>query len=156
MSTTCPGRVIPTSSEATATGGDPSGSVVREEGRLGTCVGGGGLGTRLKDAASFCCLVEGRLRFVGVQILHVGIGYLACIVVYHPSSSLSTPLPLYPPPPVNYLIIECLERYYYFYGADFKVECPVGSGKMLNLLQVSQEICHRVTGLFVPDEDGKR
>lgn len=57
---------------------------------------------------------------------------------------------------VNYLIIECLERYYYFYGADFKVECPVGSGKMLNLLQVSQEICHRVTGLFVPDEDGKR
>ena len=44
---------------------------------------------------------------------------------------------------VNFLIIETLERYYYFYGDDLKVECPTGSGKMKNLLEVSQELCRR-------------
>ena len=45
--------------------------------------------------------------------------------------------------PVNFLIIETLERYYYFYGDELKVECPMRSGTMMNLLQVSQEICRR-------------
>ena len=44
---------------------------------------------------------------------------------------------------VNFLIIETLERYFYFYGDDLKVECPTGSGVKKNLLEVSQEICRR-------------
>jgi len=57
---------------------------------------------------------------------------------------------------VNFLIIESLERYYYFYGDELKVECPTGSGNMKNLLQVSQEICYRVATIFLPGPDGKR
>ncbi len=57
---------------------------------------------------------------------------------------------------VNFLITEALERYHFYYGDELKVECPTGSGKMLNLLQVSQEICHRIANLFVAGEDGKR
>ena len=45
---------------------------------------------------------------------------------------------------VNFLIIENLERYYYFYGDDLKVECPTGSGVKKNLLEVSQELCRRL------------
>ena len=44
---------------------------------------------------------------------------------------------------VNFLIIETLERYYYFYGDDLKVECPTGSGNEVTLLQVSHELCRR-------------
>jgi hypothetical protein len=40
--------------------------------------------------------------------------------------------------PINYLIIEALERYYHFYGDKLKVECPVGSGKMLTLQEVAR------------------
>ena len=57
---------------------------------------------------------------------------------------------------VNYLITEALERYHFYYGPELKVECPTGSSKMMNLLEVSQEICRRITNLFVPGEDGKR
>ena len=60
-------------------------------------------------------------------------------------------------PTVNFLIIETLERYYYFYGDDLKVECPTGSGVQMNLLQVSHELCRRVNSLFVPSsESGRR
>src|SRR5678816_1111858 len=41
--------------------------------------------------------------------------------------------------PVNYLIIEALQRYHYFYGDDLKVECPTGSGKWMNLWDVASE-----------------
>ena len=57
---------------------------------------------------------------------------------------------------VNYLIIESLERYYYYYGDDLKVECPTRSGNMVTLLEASQEICHRLVSIFVPGKDGKR
>ena len=57
---------------------------------------------------------------------------------------------------VNFLIIETLERYFYFYGDDLKVECPTGSGVKMNLLQVSHELCSRVNSLFVPGEGGRR
>ena len=66
---------------------------------------------------------------------------------------------LYPPPlshAVNFLIIETLERYYYFYGDDMKVECPTGSGVQMNLLQVSHELCRRVNSLFVPSPESGR
>jgi hypothetical protein len=58
--------------------------------------------------------------------------------------------------PINYLLIEALERYHRFYGDTFQVECPTGSGVMMNLQQVSQEIARRLTTLVMPDEDGHR
>jgi hypothetical protein len=58
--------------------------------------------------------------------------------------------------PINYLIVEALERYYHFYGDDLKVECPTGSGVMLNLQQVADEITRRLVSLFLPDTQGRR
>jgi hypothetical protein len=58
--------------------------------------------------------------------------------------------------PVNYLLIEALERYYHFYGDSLKVECPVGSGTMMNLSEVAHELATRLTRLFLPDESGRR
>jgi hypothetical protein len=58
--------------------------------------------------------------------------------------------------PLNYLLIEALERYHYFYGDDLKVECPVGSGRYLNLLEVARELATRLARIFLPDEKGRR
>jgi len=58
--------------------------------------------------------------------------------------------------PVNYLLIEALERYHRFYGDDLRVECPTGSGHLVNLAQVAQELAGRLAALFVPDADGRR
>jgi Glycosyl hydrolase family 63 C-terminal domain len=58
--------------------------------------------------------------------------------------------------PINYLLIEALERYHHFYGDDFKVECPTGSGKMMNLAEVAQELASRLANIFLPDEKGAR
>jgi hypothetical protein len=58
--------------------------------------------------------------------------------------------------PLNYLLIEALERYHHFYGDDLKVECPVGSGKFLNLLEVARELATRLARIFLPDEKGRR
>jgi hypothetical protein len=58
--------------------------------------------------------------------------------------------------PLNYLIIEALERYHYFYGDMLLVECPTGSGNRVNLQQAAREIAHRLAGLFKPDESGVR
>ena len=58
--------------------------------------------------------------------------------------------------PVNYLIIESLHQYHHFYGDDFQIECPTGSGVFMNLKQVAQEIAARLTRLFLPDGDGHR
>jgi hypothetical protein len=58
--------------------------------------------------------------------------------------------------PINYLIIEALERYHRFYGDDFKVECPTGSGKMLHLKEIARELAARLTRLFLPDKSGNR
>ena len=58
--------------------------------------------------------------------------------------------------PINYLIVEALERYYYFYGNDLKVECPTGSGIFMNLQQVADEIARRLVALFVKDHEGRR
>jgi hypothetical protein len=56
---------------------------------------------------------------------------------------------------MNYLLIEALERYHHFYGEDFRVECPVGSGIFLTLRQVSAELNRRLCMLFIPDEKGR-
>lgn len=58
--------------------------------------------------------------------------------------------------PMNYLIIEALERYHYFYGETFTIEYPTGSGKQLTLLQVAIDLCDRLISLLLPDENGAR
>ena len=58
--------------------------------------------------------------------------------------------------PINYLIVEALERYYHFYGNDLKVECPTGSGVFMNLQQVANEIVRRLVSLFLPNNQGSR
>ena len=58
--------------------------------------------------------------------------------------------------PINYLIIEALERYHHFYGNKLKVECPVNSGTMLTLQEVAQELSRRLSNIFLPDELGRR
>ncbi|MBX3727775.1 MAG: glucosidase [Candidatus Sumerlaeia bacterium] len=58
--------------------------------------------------------------------------------------------------PINYLIVEALERYHHFYGDALRVECPTGSGRLMNLLEVSQEISSRLCTLFRRDATGAR
>jgi hypothetical protein len=58
--------------------------------------------------------------------------------------------------PVNVLIIRALLNYYLYYGDNFKIECPTGSGKMMNLFEVSKEIANRLTRIFLRDEKGRR
>ncbi len=58
--------------------------------------------------------------------------------------------------PVNYLLIEVLERYHYFYGDSLQVEYPTGSGRLMNLKQIAQDLSQRLTQLFLPDESGRR
>ena len=57
--------------------------------------------------------------------------------------------------PTNYLLIEALERYHYFYGDTLRVECPTGSGKMMNLKQVANDLGRRLVGIFLPDAEGR-
>jgi hypothetical protein len=56
--------------------------------------------------------------------------------------------------PINYLLIEALERYHHFYGDAFQVECPTGSGRKVNLLEAAREISSRLLRIFLPDKDG--
>jgi hypothetical protein len=58
--------------------------------------------------------------------------------------------------PVNFLIIESLQRFYHYYGDDFKVECPTGSGKFITILEVSRELTRRLTRMFLRDDKGRR
>ena len=58
--------------------------------------------------------------------------------------------------PLNFLIIESLQRAHHYYGEDFKVECPTGSGRMCSLDEVATELAHRLTRLFLPDASGRR
>jgi hypothetical protein len=58
--------------------------------------------------------------------------------------------------PTNFLIIEALERYHYFYGDTFTVEYPTGSGKQANLREIARDLCDRLLSLLLPDENGYR
>ncbi|HEY1786559.1 MAG TPA: glucosidase [Verrucomicrobiae bacterium] len=58
--------------------------------------------------------------------------------------------------PMNYLFIESLQKFHYYYGDDFKIECPTGSGKYMTILEVSRELSRRLTRLFVKGDDGQR
>src|SRR3954465_4236969 len=56
----------------------------------------------------------------------------------------------------NVLLIRALLQYYLYYGDNFKIECPTGSGRQMNLFEVSKEIADRLTRIFERDENGKR
>ena len=58
--------------------------------------------------------------------------------------------------PINYLLVEALERYHFFYGDSLKVECPTGSGNLMNLGEVAHEIKRRLASIFLPGKDGTR
>ncbi len=58
--------------------------------------------------------------------------------------------------PVNYLLIESLQKFHHYYGDDLKVECPTGSGQMMNLWEVSQELSRRLSHIFLRGDDGSR
>ena len=58
--------------------------------------------------------------------------------------------------PINYLIVESLQKFHAYYGDDFLVECPTGSGVMLTLRQVADELSARLRRLFLPGDGGNR
>ena len=58
--------------------------------------------------------------------------------------------------PVNFLLIESLQKFHFFLGDGYKVECPTGSGQTANLWQVAGEISQRLTRIFTRDQDGQR
>jgi hypothetical protein len=58
--------------------------------------------------------------------------------------------------PINYLLIESLQQFHHYYGDDFKVECPTGSGTFLNLNEIANELSNRLIKLWLRDENGER
>ncbi len=58
--------------------------------------------------------------------------------------------------PVNAILIRGLLNFYLYYGDNFKIECPTGSGKLMNLFEVAKEISNRLTGIFLRDANGRR
>jgi hypothetical protein len=58
--------------------------------------------------------------------------------------------------PVNFLIIESLQKFHHYFGEDYKVECPTGSGTFLTFWEVGQEISRRLSSIFLPDANGLR
>ena len=58
--------------------------------------------------------------------------------------------------PVNVLLLRALLSFYCFYGDNFKIECPTGSGKLMNLFEVAQEISNRLKKIFLRDQSGRR
>jgi len=58
--------------------------------------------------------------------------------------------------PVNFLLVESLEKFHHYYGDEFKIECPVGSGKLVTLEQAAREVGRRLTTIFLRDDGGRR
>jgi hypothetical protein len=58
--------------------------------------------------------------------------------------------------PVNFLLVEAIERYHHVYGDGFRVECPTGSGRLLDLRQVAREISRRLASIFLADGSGRQ
>jgi hypothetical protein len=58
--------------------------------------------------------------------------------------------------PVNYLLVESLQKYHHYYGDDFKLPCPTGSNNQTDLWQVAAEISRRLTHIFLRDDAGRR
>jgi hypothetical protein len=58
--------------------------------------------------------------------------------------------------PINYLLVESLQKFHHYYGDDFKVECPTGSGQLLPLDQIANELSNRLIKLWLRNEKGER
>jgi hypothetical protein len=58
--------------------------------------------------------------------------------------------------PMNFLIVESLQKFHHYYGDDFKVECPTGSGRFLTIAAVAAELSHRLSRIFLKDAAGER
>jgi hypothetical protein len=58
--------------------------------------------------------------------------------------------------PVNFLLIEAIQKFHHYFGDSFTVECPRGSGQMMTLKEVAAEISRRLTHIFLPDASGRR
>ena len=58
--------------------------------------------------------------------------------------------------PVNYLLIESLRKFHSYYGDDFTVECPTGSGNFMSIREVADELSRRLSRLFLRDQTGRR
>ncbi len=58
--------------------------------------------------------------------------------------------------PVNIILLRGLLNYYLYYGDNFKIECPTGSGRLMNLFEVAKEIADRLARIFTRDENGRR
>ena len=58
--------------------------------------------------------------------------------------------------PVNYLIIESLQKFHHYYGDDFQVECPTGSGQQWTIAEIADELSRRLARLFLRDDQGRR
>jgi hypothetical protein len=58
--------------------------------------------------------------------------------------------------PMNYMLVQSLYRFYNYYGDDFKVECPTGSGHEMTLKEIGDELARRLIRLFLPDSEGRR
>lgn len=58
--------------------------------------------------------------------------------------------------PINALIVRALLTYYQYYGNDFKIECPTGSGVEMTLFEVARELARRLSDIFVEDRQGRR
>jgi hypothetical protein len=58
--------------------------------------------------------------------------------------------------PLNMLILRGLLQFYLYYGNTFRIECPTGSGRMMNLFEVTMDIARRLTRIFLRDEKGRR
>jgi len=58
--------------------------------------------------------------------------------------------------PVNFLIIDSLQKFHHYYGDDFRIECPTGSGRLVSINDVATELARRLARIFLPDESGLR
>jgi hypothetical protein len=58
--------------------------------------------------------------------------------------------------PINYLLIEALQKFHYYFGDEFRVECPTGSGQMMTLAEVAGELSQRLSRIFLRDQHGTR
>jgi hypothetical protein len=58
--------------------------------------------------------------------------------------------------PINFLLVEALQKFHHYFGDDYKVECPTGSGRMMTLWEVAEEISRRLASIFLVDANGRR
>jgi hypothetical protein len=58
--------------------------------------------------------------------------------------------------PLNFLLIESMQKFHHYYGDDFKIECPTGSGRLVSIDEAASEIAARLTRIFLRDDQGNR